>query len=320
MWPYVGEKENTTKRTGWIEAWWMSFSFWLSIYDSWFAWEYGWIRLPCIYIGLKFTDSKSKVPKPNTKTTPKGMCLKRQAVPLRGKKTACSPCRPNMRVADCASVWACNCLQLIYLSVLHLILFDIYLELQTTSFKLMFGETSIVYVNIWNYPIETIIYKSTFRVPGIYMRVASATRQINQFRATCDTRGLYVARNQGRHRHKSAAEPGGFKWVDRVWKIAGYISSPSAKLMSLLVSITRDLGCLKGNPAFHFHSKRRQIHQKQTWFMEFCCSASRCTNPWYMTHCVLPFTPFLKKQAQILELCYLPTFFFETFFGGLRPQ
>ena len=126
VWPYVCEKESTTKRTGWIEAWWMNFSFWLSIYHSWFAWEYGWIRLPCIYIGLKFTDSKSKVPKPNTKTTPKGMCLKRQAVPLRGKKTACSPCRPNMRVADCATVWACNCLQLIYLSVFHLILFDSY--------------------------------------------------------------------------------------------------------------------------------------------------------------------------------------------------
>ena len=32
----------------------------------------------------------------------------------------------------------------------------------------------------------------------------------------------------------------------------------------------------------------RQIHQKQEWSMEFCCS--RFTNPWYMTYHVLPFT------------------------------
>ena len=35
-------------------------------------------------------------------------------------------CRPNMRVADRATVWVCKCLQLIYLSALHLTLFDIY--------------------------------------------------------------------------------------------------------------------------------------------------------------------------------------------------
>ena len=47
------------------------------------------------------------------------MCLKhqdRQAVPVRVKETACSQWRPNMRVADCATVWVCKCLQLIYLS------------------------------------------------------------------------------------------------------------------------------------------------------------------------------------------------------------
>ena len=40
----------------------------------------------------------------------------------------CHPiqCRANMRVADCATVWVCKCLQLIYLSALHLTLFDIY--------------------------------------------------------------------------------------------------------------------------------------------------------------------------------------------------
>ena len=53
VWPYVCEKENTTKRTGWIEAWWMNFSFWLSIYDSWFAWESKIRR-------LKIKDTKAK--------------------------------------------------------------------------------------------------------------------------------------------------------------------------------------------------------------------------------------------------------------------
>ena len=40
----------------------------------------------------------------------------------------CHPirCRANKRVADCATVWVCKCLQLIYLSALHLTLFDIY--------------------------------------------------------------------------------------------------------------------------------------------------------------------------------------------------
>ena len=40
----------------------------------------------------------------------------------------CHPvqCRPNMRVADCSSVWVCKCLQLMHLTALHLTLFDIY--------------------------------------------------------------------------------------------------------------------------------------------------------------------------------------------------
>ncbi len=36
---------------------------------------------------------------------------------------------------------------------------DIYLELQTTRFEWMFGETSFSHVKIWNHPIETTIYK-----------------------------------------------------------------------------------------------------------------------------------------------------------------
>ena len=40
----------------------------------------------------------------------------------------CHPvqCRANMRVADCTTVWVCKCLQPIYLSALHLTLFDMW--------------------------------------------------------------------------------------------------------------------------------------------------------------------------------------------------
>ena len=181
----------------------MSFSFWLSIYDSWFAWEYGRIHWPYTLAYNSQTQNQryqSQIQRP----------LQRGYVVLNVGQTWGLLTAPLSEFAIVCSwfIW-------VYSTV---ILFDIYLELQTTSFKLMFGETSIVYVNIWNYPIETIIYKSMFQVPGEYMRVASATGQINQFRATRDTSGLYVARKQGRHQHKSAAEPGGFEWVDSVWK------------------------------------------------------------------------------------------------------
>ena len=39
---------------------------------------------------------------------------------------------------------------------------DIYLEPQTTIYKLMFGETTIFYVMIWNHPIEISIYNWLF--------------------------------------------------------------------------------------------------------------------------------------------------------------
>ena len=41
-----------------------------------------------------------------------------------------------------------------------------YLELQTTSFLWMFGETTIFHVKIWNHPIETTNYRWLFGVPG----------------------------------------------------------------------------------------------------------------------------------------------------------
>ncbi len=47
----------------------------------------------------------------------------------------------------------------------------LHLELQTTSFKWMFGETTISYVKIWNHPIETTIYIWLFRVPGSHHKL-----------------------------------------------------------------------------------------------------------------------------------------------------
>ena len=41
---------------------------------------------------------------------------------ITGSPVTCHPvqCRANMRVTDCTTVWVCKCLQLIYLSALHL--------------------------------------------------------------------------------------------------------------------------------------------------------------------------------------------------------
>ena len=46
--------------------------------------------------------------------------------------------------------------------------FHPYMEPQTTNLKLMFGETTISYIKVWNHPIETTIYKWLFGVPGTW--------------------------------------------------------------------------------------------------------------------------------------------------------
>ena len=53
---------------------------------------------------------------------------------FRPVQASCHPvqCSPNMRVADCVTVWVCKSLQLIYLSVLHLTL-DIYIRIYTKT-------------------------------------------------------------------------------------------------------------------------------------------------------------------------------------------
>ena len=64
---------------------------------------------------------------------PKGILLLSQwhcirILPYSLSPATCHPVqrRPNMRVVDCSTVWVCKCLQLMYLSALHLTLFDIY--------------------------------------------------------------------------------------------------------------------------------------------------------------------------------------------------
>ena len=39
-------------------------------------------------------------------------------------------------------------------------------NLKISVWNPMFGETTIFYIKIWNHPIETIVYKSFFGVPG----------------------------------------------------------------------------------------------------------------------------------------------------------
>ena len=48
----------------------------------------------------------------------------RSNITLQSSLATCHPvqCSPNMRVADCATVWVCKCLQLIYQGALHLTL------------------------------------------------------------------------------------------------------------------------------------------------------------------------------------------------------
>ena len=110
------------------------------------------------------------------------MRLKPQAVQEGGKKTACSECRPNMRVADCPTVWVCKCLQLIYLSALHLTLVDIYIAINITNW---FNQTSLS----WRYDdlpgawifVDAMICKRAWLGYGIW--VLLRTNRLALFKA-----------------------------------------------------------------------------------------------------------------------------------------
>ena len=58
----------------------------------------------------------------------------------------CHPvqCRPNRTVADCTTLWVCKCLQLIYLSALHLTLFDNFWHLYYNLYNILFQSNESV--------------------------------------------------------------------------------------------------------------------------------------------------------------------------------
>ena len=120
----------------------LSFSFWLSIYHSWFAWEYGWVRWPCTlayswwfwlvsnnWRDMGLPKGKPAVHIQSTKAKYKDHSkgdVFETSIRARTRQENCAfQCRANMMVSD-RNPWVCKCLQLIYLSALHLSLFDVY--------------------------------------------------------------------------------------------------------------------------------------------------------------------------------------------------
>ena len=103
IWPYMGEKENSPKWIGWMEAWWMSFSFRLSIYHSWSFGEYGWIRWPC---GACKNESQSACCWQETAV----WCLPHGAQERAAEASLpCMPCSPSMMLTK-----ICHCLQVLH--------------------------------------------------------------------------------------------------------------------------------------------------------------------------------------------------------------
>ena len=60
-------------------------------------------------------------------------------------------------------------------------------HLLPTSFKWMFGETTISYRKNWNHPVETTIYKQMFQLPGKHQPTKTTTTFFQAFGAwQCD--------------------------------------------------------------------------------------------------------------------------------------
>ena len=107
---------------------------WSQIAESTDTWL--WQSAPCLVaypIGSVATKELSESVLLAVSIAPKGIFLLSQWRCIRILHYSLSPatchpvqCRPNMRVADCATVWVCKCLKLIYLNALPLTLFDIY--------------------------------------------------------------------------------------------------------------------------------------------------------------------------------------------------
>ena len=197
---------------------------------------------------------------------PKGILLLSQwhrVRMLQPSLATCHPvqCSPNMRVADCSTVWVGKCLQLIYRGALHLTLFEIYRRNCSSS-----QSNKLVSSN-----------------PGHAW--------------PCLCLCPYVARNQGRHRHKSVrvirtlhesariiANPhlSGKEqcWNgDRVWAPSWSVQTAPAKADDFACEHNswRDMGCLRGKPVVHFQSTKAKYkdHSQGDVFETSSCARTR---------------------------------------------
>ena len=189
----------------------------------------------------------------------------------------------HLRVADCSTVWVGKCLQLIYRGALHLTLFEIYRRNCSSS-----QSNKLVSSN-----------------PGHAW--------------PCLCLCPYVARNRGRHRHKSVrvirtlhesariiANPhlSGKEqcWNgDRVWAPSWSVRTAPAKADDFACEHNswRDMGCLKGKPVVHFQStKAKYKDHSQGDVLEtsscartrqetcmFCSQETRCLMWWQPSEC-----------------------------------
>ena len=86
----------------------------------------------------------------------------RSHIILQSSLANCHPvqCCLNMRVANCASVWVCKCLQLIYLGALHLTLSETYIRNRFSSQSVSSRATCVMhalaYVLMWQESKEEI--------------------------------------------------------------------------------------------------------------------------------------------------------------------
>ena len=117
----MGEKENSPKWTGWMEAWWMSFSFRLSIYHSWFPGEYGWIRWSWLLYDNSFAPALGGACAMGTDTIALIQTCQIQAIMTVPKRLSFSARLSNCNLATCRHI-ELNILGLLHPSIsIHLI-------------------------------------------------------------------------------------------------------------------------------------------------------------------------------------------------------
>ena len=240
---------------------------WSQIAESTDTWR--WQSAPCLVAYPIVSVATRELPESvwvAVSTAPKGILLLSQwhrVRMLQPSLATCHPvqCSPNMRVADCSTVWVGKCLQLIYRGALHLTLFEIYIRNCSSS-----QSNKLVSSN-----------------PGHAW--------------PCLCLCPYVARNQGRHPHKSVrvirtlhesariiANPhlSGKEqcWNgDRVWAPSWSVQTAPAKADDFACEHNswRDMGCLKGKPVVHFQSTKAKYkdHSQGDVFETSSCARTR---------------------------------------------